>query len=356
MPLNQLFNIHGENSKLIKAYMQSHTGQYPVYSGQVIINEPAGYIDDYDHEGQYIIWTTYGSSASLMKIVNGQFSIGRNAGGLSLKTPYKTKIDLEWFLYKYQPIFIENRGVDVDGQKRMPHSLVKDIQVQIPINDDGDIDIEFQINEKDRFKNMKNLQTKAKSIYEEINSINVEIIVEDKEQYKEVSLSNPEMFDLFIGKRVLKSQLIKSTGNIPLYSANVFKPFGFVEESNITDFGYNCVLWGIDGNFEFSVKQQGEIFATTDHCGVIRIKKPYILPEYLVYQLNLAKYKYGFDRSLRASLKNMNNIVINFPFTKEGEIDLNAQKLLTDKYKKCLKVQKEICTFLEQIYDNNIAF
>jgi hypothetical protein len=83
----------------------------------------------------------------------------------------------------------------------------------------------------------------------------------------QVALSDTTLFKVGIGKRVLKKEIFYSKGNIPVYSSNVHEPFGFLDNSNgsITDFTHDYVLWGIDGNFEFSVKRQGELFAITDH-------------------------------------------------------------------------------------------
>ena len=121
----------------------------------------------------------------------------------------------------------------------------------------------------------------------------------------EISLSDSDYFEIFIGKRILKFEVFNSRGNIPVYSANVMKPFGFLEESNIDDFSVDYVLWGIDGNFEFNIIPRGIRFATTDHCGAIKIKDENILPEYLLYELELQRHIKGFDRTLRSSLANM---------------------------------------------------
>lgn len=157
--ISNFFNIHGEDSKLTKKYIEQKKGIYPVYSGQVKLNEPVGYIDSYDLDGKAIIWTTYGSGAGLMKIVNGKFNIGRNAGGLKLKKEYFNKINLLWFLLKYENEFLNMRRV-VKGQGRVPHTLVKDIIIKIPLNDEGNIDLDKQNEIADKYsviENNKNL-------------------------------------------------------------------------------------------------------------------------------------------------------------------------------------------------------
>ena len=142
-----------------------------------------------------------------------------------------------------------------------------------------------------------------------------------------VKLDNPTLFKLFIGKRVLKKELSDSTEDgIPVYSANVFEPFGLVKHSNIEDFAYPSILWGIDGNYELRYISKGEIFATTDHCGTIQILDENIVPEYLLYALNLRKQEDRFSRSFRASLSNMRRITIEIPIREDGSFNVKMQQ------------------------------
>ena len=46
----------------------------------------------------------------------------------------------------------------------------------------------------------------------------------------------------------------------------------------------------------------GTKFASTDHCGTIKILDRRINPYYLAYVLEENKYKYGFDRGLLDSI------------------------------------------------------
>lgn len=149
---------------------------------------------------------------------------------------------------------------------------------------------------------------------------------------KSVALNDECLFHLFIGKRVTKIELKSIHGDIPIYSANVFTPVGFHSKSNIDCFDHDCVLWGIDGDFEFRAIKRNIVFATTDHCGTIRILSEHILPEYLMFVLKEKKHEYGFDRGLRASLKNMQKIFVEIPFLPNGDFDLVAQQEIVEKY------------------------
>jgi len=182
-------------------------------------------------------------------------------------------------------------------------------------------------------------------------------------EFEEISLSNDKYFELFIGKRVLKKDLWgKEENEIPLYSANIFKPFGYVKKSNISDFSNDFVLWGIDGNFEFNLIKKDNKFATTDHCGTIRIKDNNLIPEYIVYSLYLARKKHGLDRSLRSSLENMGKkIKLKIPIVSYDEknhryiFDKDYQLKIAKKFN-LLNEMKDKISSMKIISDSKVTF
>ncbi|MDR0303491.1 MAG: N-6 DNA methylase, partial [Chitinispirillales bacterium] len=167
--------------------------------------------------------------------------------------------------------------------------------------------------------------------------------------FHEISLSDNNYFNLFIGKRLVKKNLIHIKGDMPIFSANAKFPISFHSQSNITDFSNNFVLWGIDGDFDFNFIPKNTPFVTTDHCGTIRILKDDILPEYLMLQLQTVKHKYGFDRGLRSSLKNMQNVCVEIPFDEQGNIDVEKQKEVIEKYEYIAELNKKISQYKKQI-------
>ena len=171
---------------------------------------------------------------------------------------------------------------------------------------------------------------------------------------KEIELSDKKYFNIFIGNRILKKDIFQTGYKIPVYSANVFKPFGYLKDSNIQDFSCDYLIWGIDGNFEFNLIPKGTIFATTDHCGAIRIVDKNILPEFVLHILRLQAHLLGFDRSLRSSLKNMEKISISIPVDSKGNFDTAKQLVIADKYKKVWKIKSSINQKMEEISDLNI--
>ena len=147
-----------------------------------------------------------------------------------------------------------------------------------------------------------------------------------------VALGDENLFELFIGDRVIKTSTSKEPSGIPVYSANVRKPMGYIPTSNVTSFESDTILWGIDGNFDFSLIKSGIPFATTDHSGAIRIRSEHILPEYLMFALDAQRRKESFDRSFRASLANMRLFKIQVPATDGGDFDVATQKLVAKRF------------------------
>lgn len=156
--------------------------------------------------------------------------------------------------------------------------------------------------------------------------------VDSPSAFATVSLDDPGLFRLSIGKRVLKKELFgKGDGPIPLYSANVSQPFGHVHSSNIADFSHPSVLWGIDGNFHVAAKEAGVEFATTDHCGRIEILDDRLDAGYCREAIALVR-RHGFDRTLRPSLRRIKALEFDVPVEPDGKFDLASQKALASAY------------------------
>lgn len=131
---------------------------------------------------------------------------------------------------------------------------------------------------------------------------------------KAFKLSDKNRFSVQIGRRVLGTQ-VSSEHSIPVFSANVFEPFGNIEKplKTLTDFGVDSVLWGIDGDWMVSFMSKGQAFYPTDHCGVLRVKTGDILPRYLVHALEEAGKAAGFKRSYRASIDRIEALTVFLP-------------------------------------------
>lgn len=231
---------------------------------------------------------------------------------------------------------VQNKIYYLQSGKSQPHFYPEDIYpIKIPVP-----------GEKIQQKIIDEIKPLNNSLSSNIKSIDTKKqIIKNKYAYlhslgkNHIRLSDKNIFDLFIGKRVLNKQL-KQNGNIPVYSANVFKPFGYIDKLLFEDFNKSSVIWGIDGDWMVNSIDKNILFYPTDHCGILRLKKENIFIEkYVAYALQQAGIEYGFSRNKRASIDRIETIKIPIP-DYSVQKDIIAEILPLEK--EVEKLQKEI--------------
>ena len=132
--------------------------------------------------------------------------------------------------------------------------------------------------------------------------------------YTQYKLSDNSRFSITIGRRVLATE-VSDKFSIPVYSANVQKPFGMIEKplKSLTDFSTASIIWGIDGDWMVNFVAKNRPFYPTDHCGVLRVKTDEIEPMFLSLVLYEVGKRAGFKRSYRASTERVRNLIVNLP-------------------------------------------
>jgi type I restriction-modification system DNA methylase subunit len=204
----------------------------------------------------------------------------------------------------------------------------------------GDVDVEFFTNPAELSVLFKDISTALNKQSELMSKMERLIPVE---RTTTVAIADKRYFRTSIGTRVLKKDLFHSEkGTIPLYSANVEvgKEHGWLKKSNIKDFKFPSLLWSIDSDFNITMREAGELFATTDHCGRLEILDPSLDPIYcqaaIIYGYGRT---FGFDRIVRPSLKRMEKVSLRIPVKEDGSFDLDAQQ---DMAREFIAVQEAI--------------
>lgn len=223
---------------------------------------------------------------------------------------------------KYAFYFLQNnlqilgrrfKGITI---KNIAKSDIVDIEIPLPpidvqqkIVDECSVLDELAISNTKKIKeNEEKIKTKLFGLFNNAKST--------------IKLSDKNVFNLMIGKRVLNKDLV-SNGN-PVYSANVMTPFGFIEKDLLNSYDVPSILWGIDGDWMVKLQRENINFYPTDHCGVLRVIKNSVLePKYLVFALDLKGKEYRFSRSNRASLDRVREIEIPLPDYKEQQKIVN---------------------------------
>lgn len=201
---------------------------------------------------------------------------------------------------------IEKMASGQSGQIELAATTIADIKIPLPPIDEQKKIVDkigaVEVLEAGLISNLNDLKRQQDKLFAELSA--------KSESF--VSLADSEKFDISIGKRVLKSELIPG-GSVPVYSANVHQVFGKTNQRLLNDFSVPSVIWGIDGDWMVNYIPENEPFYPTDHCGVLRIKVDDINPRYMARALELAGHKVRFSRSYRASIERIQGIRIPLP-------------------------------------------
>lgn len=218
----------------------------------------------------------------------------------------------------------EDAMTGASGHRRVPATFYEEMLIPVPpipvqqqvIDECAKIDEEYNATRM----SIETYRQKIADLFAELD-----VVMSTDGGYK-LSLSDTQKFSVAIGKRVLDKELV-SNGKIPVYSANVTAPFGFIDKLLITDFSVPSVLWGIDGDWMTSYLPSDMPFYPTDHCGVLRCKTSEANPRYLAHLLEVEGGKMGFSRSYRASIDRVQGITFTVP---DISIQNNAMSKVAD--------------------------
>jgi len=193
-------------------------------------------------------------------------------------------------------------------------------------------------------KKVESAKKENDKLKQEIENYFQEIYKKSNTTYK---LNDENLFDVFIGKRVLAKDISQnSSDGIRVYSANVYEPFGYTKKEFLKDFSLDSVLWGIDGDWMVNHLKKDIPFYPTDHCGVIRVKEKNIIePKYLAWSLREVGKEQRFSRSNRASTARIKALSIKAPkdyeFQKQIVSKIEELEKQIEKNDKIIKDSKE---------------
>ena len=313
-----LLKIDGNQTKIPKEEIQA-AGTIPV-----ITQEEGNLISGYTENKSVITdlpLIVFGDHSCTFKYIDFEFV--RGADGTQL---IKVKND---YILKYVYEYLNTIEVDNSGKYERHFKYLKDVKIPCL-----SLDIQQQIVSEceqvdDEYKHsFASIEEYKRKIAEAFDTL-------DEKASTVMKLSDKRVFDVSIGRRVLNTEVNPNFG-IPVYSANVFEPFGMIDKLLIKDFSKDSVLWGIDGDWMTNVIPANQPFYPTDHCGVLRIKTNDILPKYMAHLLEEEGKKAGFKRSYRASIDRIESLNVRVAPIEEqrkvvSEIESCEQKILEAK-------------------------
>jgi len=286
-------------------YIDENQGSYPVYSSQTKDNGIMGYIDTFDFEGDYVTWTTDGIYAGTCFYRTGRFNCTNVCGTLKI-------YDEQIISYYYLSEALNKEAKKYVTQSANPKLMNNDMaEVKIPL---PPINVQEQI-----ISDCQEIDDEVEEAKENISNLEQNINQAISDSLKQASnayrLSDSDKFYTAIGKRVLSNEIQDTYAPdlIPVYSANVLKPFGYINQEIFEDYDLASVLWGIDGDWMVNYLPAHQSFFPTDHCGVIRVYTDKVNPKYLAKLLDKAGEAERFSRHHRASTERVSNLTLSFP-------------------------------------------
>ncbi len=286
-------------SKIKVLEVKENDGKYKFFTSGIKIYN----YDSYLVENKNIYLSTGGNA--IVYFFDGKASYSTDT--YSFKTANSLKIEyLHYYLQSIIKYINENLFQGV-GLKHLQKNDFRNIKIPLP-----PLKIQEQIVRE--CKEVDDEVLKANNIIEKskigINNYFQDILTKANKTFK---LSDEKVFNAFIGRRILQKELSEDKTGIPIYSANVFDIFGYINKEFIKDFSFASVLWGIDGDWMVRHMPENKPFYPTDHCGVINIKNDEIHPKYLTWALNKAGEEVKFSRTYRASTNRVKGMIIKAP-------------------------------------------
>lgn len=277
------------------------SGSYPYYGATGIID----YIDKYIFNERLVLigedGAKWGANEQSAFIAEGKYWVNNHAHVL------KTKDNIN-DIYLVHVLNMLDLSEYITGMNvpKLNQTNLNEIRIPLPPQN-----IQHEI-----VAEIKAIESNEKNAEEEIDKCKETILnllnQADSNANKTFRLSDNNIFDVSIGKRVLKNEFVEN-GKIPVYSANVIEPFGNIDKLLIEDFSKPSVLWGIDGDWMVNYMPEDISFYPTDHCGVLRVKDDSVNEKYLAFILEKEGKAFGFSRTNRASIDRIQGIKITVP-------------------------------------------
>jgi type I restriction-modification system DNA methylase subunit len=170
-----IFEAEKGNAKYTKKYMHDHQGEFPVYSSQTSNLGEIGSIDTFDYDEECFTWTTDGTYVGTVFYRNGKFSITTHCGILRVKPEYKNKVDFEYLNFILNQT-LPNYKLGEGSNKRLGTERMKEVQIEIPIDENGEFDLDKQREIADKHKKIEEIKEKLKDNYEKMINSKVQII------------------------------------------------------------------------------------------------------------------------------------------------------------------------------------
>ena len=355
--VTDIFEVVRGSGKYTKSYAQMHNGEYPLYSGNT--TSTFALIDSYDYSKPCLSWVIDGLAGYIM-VHNEPFSATNHRG---LLFPKVDGIDLEYVKYVLQPIFRERKKgrIGVNGQNEytsLPPFMVKDVEFDIPVNQDGSFDI---ITQNEFAQKYLRLNEAVGTINQQKMNLESIQVVLDSESYSYGYFQLNQVLYTAKGKsKYTKKYGSLHKGSYPVYSASSQIPLTYIDSF---DYDGKYITWSTNG-FAGTILVLDGRFSINGDRGILipKDERTDIDLDYLKYVLEpifreLAKGRKGDngqDEFTKLYPSMIDDIMIPFPVNGNGEICLPKQKEIAKQYIAINQCKNDIIKQLDNLISQKI--
>lgn len=349
--LDNLFNfsIPSNGSWFTKSFINKNKGNIPVYGATKIPDEVSyGYIiDNLSNVKYFENCLTYNidGTAGYIFYRRGRFSLSEKVKPLILNEEFKGKVDLNYLKYVLEPLFRRKvKGRKGENGKneytKLYAPMIQNLEIEIPINKNGDFDLKKQQDIANKYlyvARMKEILAERKNLIKEIK-----IDIEDNEKIG--ILKKFQLRDIFSSKNgnsnYTKAYCKNNPGEYEVFTGTTIGNFGFI---NTYEYEEDQLTFTTDGEHAGTLAILSGRYNIGGHRAILVPIKSNVNLEYFKYILEnilYRKYKKSDVPSVRwNNIKNENVLV---PINEAGELDINIQKIISDKYRMIDGIKSEI--------------
>ncbi|GAP72316.1 N-6 DNA methylase [Candidatus Symbiothrix dinenymphae] len=163
--ISKLFYLEKGKAIYTNQYIVTNPGNFPLYSSQTTNDGIIGNINNFDYDGIAITWTTDGIYAGTVFLRKGKFSMTTHCGALILKQGFEN-VCLEYIFF-YLKNNLRNFAVGTQN-KRVTTEIIKNIEIPIPVDLNGNFDLNAQQKIAEKYQFVERMQNELK---EQVNKL-----------------------------------------------------------------------------------------------------------------------------------------------------------------------------------------
>jgi hypothetical protein len=170
--IEDIFKIEKGKSIYTNEFIVKNEGKFPLYSSQTTNDGIIGNINSFDYDCDAITWTTDGIYAGTVFLRKGKFSMTTHCGALIFKSNIKS-ILLD-YVYSYLRNHLKQFAVG-EQNKRVTTTIIKPIEIPIPVNSKGEFDLFIQKEIAEKYKRIENIKFAINTELDKIANVKIDL-------------------------------------------------------------------------------------------------------------------------------------------------------------------------------------